>query len=167
MSASDGSCDNGSMRPYGTSTQLAQRRQRALGWLRRGQTTTQVAKRMGTSERSVRRWKHPVPRPPRGRRPPGRPCRLSATQCRRLLHTLEQGAYRQGYPEDYWTLDRITHVIWDLFRVRYKPTGVWRLLHRLGWSCQKPQRQPLHRDDEAIAHWKHYIWPQIKKVAAA
>ncbi len=76
------------------------------------------------------------------------------------------GAYRQGYPEDYWTLERITHLIWDLFRVAYNPTGAWRLLQRLGWSCQKPQRRALHRDDEAIAHWKHSIWPQIRKVAA-
>jgi hypothetical protein len=32
-------------------------------------------------------------------------------------------------------------------------------------SCQEPQRRSLARDAEAIAHWKHYIWPQIKKVA--
>jgi hypothetical protein len=38
-------------------------------------------------------------------------------------------------------------------------------MQRLGWSCQKPQRRALHRDDEAVAHWKHYIWPHIKKVA--
>lgn len=153
------------MRPYGTSTQLAKRRKRALGWLQGGQTTAQVAKRIGASERGVRRWKHPVRRSRQNQRLPGRPCRLSMSQRRRLLHALEQGAYRQGYPEDYWTLDRITHLIGDLFRIRYKPTGVWRLLQRLGWSCQKPQRQALNRDDEAIAHWKHHIWPQIKKVA--
>jgi len=70
-----------------------------------------------------------------------------------------------GYAEDYWTLDRIAHRIWDLFRVRYRPSGVWYLLQRLGWSCQKPQRRTLQRDDEAIAHWKHYVWPHIKKVA--
>lgn len=155
------------MRPYGTSTQLAERRQRALGLLRGGQSVAQVAKHIGATERSVRRWKYLKRRPQYKGHAPGRPCRLSPIQCQRLLRTLEQGAYRQGYPEDYWTLDRITHVIWDLFRVRYKPTGVWRLMRRLGWSCQKPQRHPFRRNDEAVVHWKHYVWPQIKKVAAA
>jgi transposase len=67
--------------------------------------------------------------------------------------------------EDYWTLDRIAHLIWDLFQVRYRSSGVWYMLQRLDWSCQEPQRRSLARDAEAIAHWKHYIWPQIKKVA--
>jgi transposase len=80
---------------------------------------------------------------------------------------LERGAFYYGYAEDYWTLDRIAHLIWELFRVRYRAHSVWYLLQRVGWSCQKPQRRALHRDDEAVAHWKHYIWPQIKKVAAA
>jgi transposase len=82
-----------------------------------------------------------------------------------LERALGRGAYVYGYAEDYWALDRIAHLIWDLFRVRYRPSGVWYLLQRLGWSCQKPQRRTLQRDDEAIAHWKHYVWPHIKKVA--
>jgi len=63
-------------------------------------------------------------------------------------------------------VERIAHLIWELFRVRYRPSSVWYLLHRLEWSCQKPQRRALHRHDDVIAHWKHYVWPHIKKVAA-
>jgi hypothetical protein len=37
------------------------------------------------------------------------------------------------------------------------------LLGQLGWSCQKPERRALQRDEEAIAHWKRYVWPQVKK----
>jgi putative transposase len=82
-----------------------------------------------------------------------------------LVSALERGAYAYGYVEDYWTLDRIVHLIWNLFHVRYHPSGVWHVLQRVGWSCQKPQRRSLERDDKAIAHWKHYVWPHIKKVA--
>jgi transposase len=82
-----------------------------------------------------------------------------------LVSALERGAYAYGYAEDYWTLDRIAHLIWDLFQVRYHPSSVWHVLQRVGWSCQKPQRRGLARDAEAIAHWKHYVWPHIKKVA--
>jgi transposase len=76
---------------------------------------------------------------------------------------LERGAYAYGYAEDYWTLDRVAHLISDLFQIRYRSSSVWYLLHRLGWSCQKPQRRALHRNEQAIAHWKHYRWPQIKR----
>jgi transposase len=82
-----------------------------------------------------------------------------------LEKALDRGAYAHGYAEDYWTLDRIGHVIWERFGVRYESSTVWRLLQRMGWSSQKPQRQPLHRDEETIRHWKRYVLPRIKKVA--
>lgn len=154
------------MRPFGTNQQLADRRQRALDLLDQGETPEQVAERVGVTPRSVRRWHSEALHPPRpARRKPGRPRRLSAAQLRRLERALERGAFAYGYAEDYWTLDRIAHLIWELFEVRYQPSGVWYLLRALGWSCQKPQRRPLERDDDAIAHWQRYQWPQIKKVS--
>jgi transposase len=155
------------MRPFGTSEQLAQRRQRALDLVRQGQPPTQVARRVGTSPQSVRRWQRESHQPRRQRRgrAPGRPSRLSAAQVRRLLFALQRAAFAYGYAEDYWTLDRIAHLIWDLFHIRYRSSGVWYLLQRLDWSCQKPQRRSLARDEKAIVHWKRYVWPQIKKVA--
>ena len=155
------------MRPYGTSEQLARRRQRARDLLRRGLSPQQVAQRIGATERSVQRWRQESKQPHRKRRKrgPGHPCRLTPAQLQRLERALGRGAYAYGYAEGYWILDRIADLIWDLFRMRYCPSGVWYLLQRLGWSNQKPQRRTLQRDDEAIAHWKHYIWPHIKKVA--
>src|SRR5262249_41819552 len=121
--------------------------------------------------RSVHRWRQAAsPRQSKAKRPrrkPGRPSRLTPAQLRRLESALRRGAYRYGYFEDYWTLDRIAHLIWELFAVRYHPSAVWHILKGLGWSCQKPQRVALQRDDQAIAHWKRYVWPHIKKVAAA
>ena len=159
-------CDNAYMRPLGTSQQLARRRQRALDLLRQGRGPTEIAKRVGATSQSVCRWRREFQCPRRKpKRTPGCPSRLSAAQLRRLESALKRGAYSYGYAEDYWTLDRIAHLIWDLAQVRYRSSGVWYLLQRLGWSCQKPQRRSLARDDEAIAHWKRYTWPQIKKVA--
>jgi transposase len=56
-------------------------------------------------------------------------------------------------------------VIWELYEVRYTPSGVWRLLDRIGWSCQKVQRIAIQRDDEAVVNWQQRVWPRIKKVA--
>jgi transposase len=54
-------------------------------------------------------------------------------------------------------------VIWDLFKIRYTASGVWRLLDGMGWSCQKVQRLAIQRNDEAIKNWKRWVWPKIKK----
>ena len=150
----------------GTETQVEARRRRGLTLLAKGLVCNAVATRVGVSPGTVRRWRReremptPPPRRKRGVKP-----RLTAKRLDHLVQALRQGAYAQGYAQDYWTLDRIARLIWDLFGVRYHPSGVWRLLRRLGWSSQKPQRRALQRDDYAIAHWQRYVWPHIKKVS--
>jgi hypothetical protein len=37
----------------------------------------------------------------------------------------------------------------------------------LGWSCQKPERRAVERDEVAIARWMQQDWPRIKKRCAA
>jgi len=160
------------MRPKGTVQQLAARRKRALQLLKKkGRKVGEVARILGVNRRSVQRWRH-AEQHPQTRRPnqpdkrsPGRPRLLTDRQLARLEKVLRQGAMAQGYAENYWTLDRIAHVIWELFYIRYRPNSVWHVMQRMGWSCQKPQRVSFQHNEEEIAHWKHYVWPRIKKVA--
>jgi hypothetical protein len=84
---------------------------------------------------------------------------------KRLEKALDRGAYAFGYAEDYWTLDRIAHVIWELFEVRYTPSAVWHVMQRMGWSSQRPQRVPLQRDEAEVERWKVEELPRIKKVS--
>jgi transposase len=44
---------------------------------------------------------------------------------------------------------------------------VYRLLQKLGWSCQRPVGQALERDERAIRRWKRQRWPDIKKKRSA
>ena len=152
------------MRPLGTSEQLAKRRQKALELLERGKAIKELARQLRTTERSVRRWreesKHLKKKSKRG---PGKEAYLSKQQIKKLEGELLKGAYAHGYAEDYWTLDRIGHVIWALFQVRYVPSGVWRLLTGMGWSNQRVQRLAIQRDEETIENWKIHQLPRIKK----
>lgn len=152
------------MRPCGTSKQLQERRDQALKLLNQGKSVEEIAARMKVTVRSVYRWQQEQKQPKRkSERPPGKPAYLTKDQIKKLEQELLKGAYAHGYSEDYWTLDRIGHGIWDLFKVRYTPSGVWRLLDGMGWSCQKVQRLAIQRNDEAIRNWKRWVWPQIKK----
>jgi len=154
------------MRPLGTPEKLAKRRQKALDMLKSGEAIKEVTQKLGITARSVRRWqqetKHPKKESKRG---PGKQSYLSKQQIQKLERELLKGAYAHGYAEDYWTLDRIGHVIWELFDVRYGSSGVWRLLTRMGWSNQRVQRLAIQRDEEAIENWKVHQLPRIKKTA--
>ena len=152
------------MRPYGTTQQLQDRREQALKLLKEGHSAKEVATRMKVTMRSVYRWQHEQKHPkPKRERAPGRSAYLTQNQIKKLEQELLKGAYAHGYSEDYWTLDRVGRVIWDLYKVRYTSSGVWRLLNGMGWSCQKVQRLAIQRDDEAIRHWKRWVWTKNKK----
>lgn len=81
----------------------------------------------------------------------------------RLFDLLLKGALAYGFPNDLWTLKRIASVIQKEFGVHYHPNHIWRILRGAEWSCQIPERRAIQRDENAIAHWKRYTWPQIKK----
>jgi transposase len=94
---------------------------------------------------------------------PGRPRKLTAVQQRRLGTLLLAGPLAAGYRTDLWTTARIAALIQARFQISYHPDHVGRLLHRLGWTAQKPERRALERDEAAIARWKTRTWVRVKK----
>jgi len=157
------------MRPHGSPKTLERRRRRAAALLAKGLSVPAVARRVGASMSSVFRWKLALaeggeaalsPKPV-----PGRPRKLRDAERRRLVELLLQGAMAYGFPNDLWTLKRIASVIRKEFGVEYHPNHLWRVLRGMGWSCQVPERRAIQRDEKAIAHWKRYKWPHIKKRA--
>ena len=155
------------MRPYGTAQQLEKRRRQAIQLLKAGKNLPAVARALSASVSSVFRWLRTYQeKGSRGLRPqptPGRPPRLSKSQKSQLAKVLLKGPRASGYRTDLWTLKRVAKVIDQEFGVQYHPCHVWKLLASIGWSCQKPERRALQRDEEEIAHWKRYRWPHIKK----
>ena len=147
---------------------MARRRARGLALQKVGKRTKEIAETLKVTPRSVRRWQEEARHSGHKRtvRPVGRPMKLAKEKIKQLEKALDKGAYAFGYAEDYWTLDRIGQVIWQLFEVRYHPSAVWHVLGRMGWSCQRPQRRALQRDDEAVEKWKEQEFPRIKKVSA-
>ncbi len=100
------------------------------------------------------------------RRHPGPTPNLSDDDLVRLEKTLGAGAHKAGFDSDLWTCPRVAQVIERRFGVAYHPAHVWKILQKLGWSCQKPERRARERDEAAIAHWRKVRWPAIKKGAA-
>lgn len=152
-------------------SQLEARRLQGARLLQRGVTAAEVARRLAVSRTSVWRWARRLAARGRAglRKAPwtGRPPRLSAAQKRHVIVALKAGAQAQGYATDLWTLARIARLIETISGQRYSESGVWRLLKRLNFSCQRPVGRALQRDEEAIRQWKEERWPALKKTARA
>ncbi|WP_242435926.1 winged helix-turn-helix domain-containing protein [Streptomyces sp. Root369] len=48
------------------------------------------------------------------------------------------------------------------FSLDCSSAGIWRLLHRHGWSWQSPARRARERDEQAVGLWKKDVWPQAE-----
>jgi len=93
--------------------------------------------------------------------------RLLPRQTGKLIEALLKGPGAHGYKTQLWTLPRVAVLIEKMTGVRYHPGHVWKLMGALGFSCQRPERRALERDEPAIRHWKRVQWPAIKKKRAA
>ena len=155
------------MRPQGTAQQLEKRRRQAIQLLKAGESLSAAARTLSASVSSVFRWSQTYRkkglRGLRSHPTPGRPPKLSTSQKQKLVKVLLKGPLAAGYQTELWTLKRVAKMIERHFGIGYHPCHVWKLLSSLGWSCQKPERRALQRDEAAIAHWKRYRWPHIKK----
>lgn len=150
--------------------ELERRRRRAVQLLEGGQSLVMVAQMVGAAVSAVWQWRATFRRAGAdglaAKPAPGRPPKLSPQQRQRLPQLLAVGAQHYGYPNDLWTTRRIAAVIERELQVDYHPAQVSRILHDLGWSCQKPERRAVERNQAAIDHWKRSGWVEIKKKRA-
>ena len=159
------------MRPKGAAEELQRRRLRAVILLQDGHGPTEVGRMVGADRRTVQRWarrfeaggEEAMLLKPH----PGRPCKLAEEQQSELVEELLKGPLAHGFSTDLWTCARIGKVIQNVFGVTYEASAVWRLLDRMDWSCQKPKKRAVQRNEQAIETWLKKDWPRIKKHAAA
>ena len=144
-----------------------QRRLSAMSLLEQGWSGSKIARHFGVTSGAISQWKAAYRRyGPEGLKATphtGRPPKLTASQLKRLEKLLLQSPEKYGYANDLWTLPRVAAVIQKHFGVPYDTSGVWHVLVRMGWSCQKPERRARERDEDAIAAWRKNDWLRIKK----
>lgn len=154
------------MRRQNEAKRLERRRLRAGRLLKRGVTQAEVARRLKVSRATVHDWNRRIEEGglealKRGTR--GRPAKLDAARREKLTTALQRGARAHGYATELWTLPRIGRLIDSLFGIRYSDSQVSRILATLGWSCQRPEKRALQRNEQAIRRWKRERWPALKK----
>jgi putative transposase len=131
----------------------------------RGDRTSDIAKDLRVSERSVeqwrRDWREGGTEGLKSKGPAKLP-KLSDERFALLEKELAKGPAAHGWEDQRWTLERVRMLIGRQFKVSCSIAGVWRLLHRHGWSWQSPARRALERDEHAVELWKKDVWPQVE-----
>lgn len=126
------------MRPHGSSAQLEKRRRKAVALKEQGVRPTEIARRLGTTFRSVERWlqthREHGPEGLKAKPAPGRPPKLTAQQREELVECLLQGALTHGFATDLWTCPRIAELIARRYGVTYHVDTIPYVMRGLGFS---------------------------------
>jgi transposase len=150
---------------------MEQRRLRGCKMLDKGYGCAEVAQRLSVTRAVVYRWKAAWQSGGRqavaSKGKAGRKPKLDTQAADRVADALLAGPRAQGYKTDLWTLPRVSRLIEDLTAVRYHEGHVWRVLGKLGFSCQRPERRAAERDDKQVRRWQRKVWPALKKRGAA
>lgn len=143
---------------------MEKRRLEGCRMLDQGDRQAEVARKLKVSAAAVSKWqKRRKSGAVLAQRPACTEHRLNDRQLKRLQELLLRGAREAGHADGLWTLGRVARLIEEHFGVSYHPGHVWRVMRRTGWSCQKPVRRAVERDEAAIERWKKKKWPRIKK----
>lgn len=129
-----------------------------------GLTQAQKGLAVGLSQQSVsqlvQRAAHGLPRCVKH---PGAPARLRDDQREALPALLAQGAEHYGFTGAYWTQKRVKVVIAQAYGVCYEEKQVGRILKKIGWTRQKPQKKDAQQDPAQVEKWRTETLPALKK----
>lgn len=144
------------------------RRLKAVKLFQRGVSQAEIARKLKVTPAAVSQWHKAWQKGGKerlkSRGQTGPKPKLTEEKLRKIRHILLKGPRASGYVTDLWTLERIKAVIRRKVGLSFGTTHIWRILIiQLGWSCQKPETRVRERDEKVIRHWKHWVWPQIKR----
>jgi transposase len=137
-----------------------------LGYIK-GKRVIAMAEELDVTRGSINRWlqwyeadgiEGLVPK-----KPPGGPPRLTDEQLAEVAATVVAGPQAAGYSTGVWTGPMVGDWIRREFGVKYHNHHIPRLLHRLGFSVQRPRKRLARADLEKQEYWLRKRLPAIKK----
>jgi len=96
----------------------------------------------------------------------GRARTLSEQEEQEIKRWVVGGDPRQhGFDFGLWTRQIVADLILEKFDVELSPSGVGKILRRLGLTPQKPLRRAYERDEKAVQEWVECVYPRVKNHA--
>lgn len=119
---------------------------------------TTTVKRWVSTYRSEGLWALISKGPYQGKQP-----RLSDEQMKELADIIEAGPEASGIDTGVWTSPIIADLVRRRFGMRYHPSQIRRILHKLGFSIQYPKQRLSLADKALQGVWIRSELPAIKK----
>ena len=76
---------------------------------------------------------------------------------------MDSGPIAYGFNSGVWTCPMVARVIEEEFSLSYHPAHVSKILHRMGFSVQRPRKELARADPDKQSRWVRYTYPNIKK----
>jgi len=144
-----------------------QRRLRAWDLFNNGWKQSDIAEALGVTAGAASQWlsiaRQQGAEALQAKKHPGPARRLSPEQDRQLVELLKQSPTAHGFLGEVWTTGRVGDLIKRTFGISYHTDHVGRILHRLGFSVQKPRLRARQGNPKAVAEWTEQRWPAVKK----
>jgi transposase len=143
------------------------RRAKAITDYMQGVRVVELAKQLDVARSAINTWLRAYET--RGveglktRKPPGASPRLTPEQHEDLDQALRAGPQAAGFTSGVWTGPLVRQYIFEHFGVGYHNHHLPRLLHKLGFSVQRPRKRLARADAQAQAAWVNERLPAIKK----
>lgn len=149
---------------------LEEIRIRAVRRVEAGESPEVVIKALGMTRACIYKWiaayREGGEDALRAKRISGRPPKLTGPQLQWLTRTLiEKTPLQMKFEFALWTREMVRDLIRERWGVKLSGVSVGRLLHKLGFSPQKPLRRAYEQDAAAARHWVTVSYPAIVKMA--
>jgi transposase len=143
------------------------RRAKAVKDYMGGTSVMSLSMELNVARSTINRWLQRFDaKGTRGLRPikhPGSKSRLTEKQLNKLVEVIEAGPQAAGFDTGIWTGPMVGDWIRREFGVEYHNHYIPRLLHRLGFSVQRPRKRLARADKERQEQWLNERFPTIKK----
>jgi len=116
----------------GTRTEM---RKTAVKKFLAGARIGEVAEEFGVSRQTIYNWANAYSNDARhglDHRPRGPACALEDKQLKALARALKAKASKSGFPDDRWTLQRVTDFVESEFGMTYAPRSLFHVIKKLG-----------------------------------
>jgi transposase len=148
-------------------------RKRVMGAIGDGMPTAEAMRVFGVSERSIRNWRNRYAdggvagldsgRP--GVRP-GDQTKLSPDQAKALVDAIIDYEPEQlELGGKLWTRRKVAVLAQRLFNASFTEQGMGKVLRRMGFTFQRPDRRAIEADPEAMREWVEVTYPALRERA--
>lgn len=131
-----------------------------------GNTSLDVAKMLYTSDSTVRAWLNRYNQHGLdgliAQKPKGAECKLTDEQLIQVTEALKQSPRDCGFNKSNWTMPLLKKWINREFHINYAVASLYDMVHRLGFSMQRPKKQCKNADPEKQTTFKQELQELIE-----